>query len=99
MKKNPTKIIERCDGVENKHHISISYYNKDGATHNRNGPAKVWINGTKEYYINGYRHREDGPARVWANGRKEWYLNGVYFPEEEWKFEVEKIKKDRLVQR
>jgi hypothetical protein len=36
---------------------------------------------------------------VWANGRKEWYLNGVYFPEEEWKFEVEKIKKDRLVQR
>ena len=39
-------------------------------------PAKVWNNGTKEWYKEGKLHREDGPAVEYSNGNKYWYLHG-----------------------
>jgi hypothetical protein len=94
---NTVKIIEHSDGMKNKYSISIFYYNKDGAVHNRNGPAKIWlVNGIKEYFINGYRSREDGPAVEYSDREKRWYLNGKLLTEEDWKIEVEKLKKYRL---
>jgi hypothetical protein len=40
------------------------------------GPAVVWFNGHKEWWVNGLRHREDGPAVEKANGSKEWWVHG-----------------------
>ena len=38
--------------------------------------VKVWVNGSKEWYLNGNLHREDGPAREYPDGNKYWHLNG-----------------------
>jgi hypothetical protein len=40
------------------------------------GPAVVFPNGEKHWWLNGKCHREDGPAVVYFDGRKEWWLNG-----------------------
>ena len=45
--------------------------------HREDGPAVIWPNGNKEWWLNGNRHREDGPAVECADGGKEWWLNGV----------------------
>ena len=54
----------------------IEYRNKKGNLHRLDGPAREWIDGSKEWYINGERHREDGPSIEFSNGDKYWYLNG-----------------------
>ena len=54
----------------------IKYLNKDGKRHREDGPAIIYSNGRKEWYINGKLHREDGPAIIYSNGRKDWYING-----------------------
>jgi len=38
--------------------------------------VRVYVNGTKKWYLNGKLHREDGPAYERSNGTKIWYLNG-----------------------
>jgi hypothetical protein len=49
-------------------------------------------------YKNRRFHRENGPAVEFADGRKHWHLNGKYFySEEDWKREVEKLRKNTLV--
>jgi hypothetical protein len=55
---------------------NICWYNDKEKLHRLDGPAIVWSNGDKGWYVNGKRHREDGPAIEWANGNKEWYVNG-----------------------
>jgi hypothetical protein len=54
----------------------IEKYKKNGQLHREDGPAVIYDNGFKEWYLNGKRHREDGPAIIWENGTKKWYLNG-----------------------
>jgi hypothetical protein len=48
----------------------------NGKCHRKNGPAIIWINGTKAWFLNDKRHREDGPAVEYANGNKSWYVEG-----------------------
>ncbi len=56
---------------------NIFYYNKKGKYHNDNGPAVIWTNGDKEWYMNGIRHRIDGPAIEWEiECYVEWWFNG-----------------------
>jgi hypothetical protein len=43
--------------------------------HNPVGPARVWLDGTKEWFVNNKRHRLDGPAVVLPNGEEYYYLN------------------------
>jgi hypothetical protein len=43
--------------------------------HREDGPAIVYANGSKSWYINGKCHREDGPAVEYTNGYKAWYIN------------------------
>ncbi len=62
--------------------------NSNGYYHNENGPAVIWSNGTKFWYIEGRRHREDGPAIEWFDGKQNWYLNGVFYGEQEYKHEI-----------
>ena len=44
--------------------------------------VRVYVNGSKSWYLNGERHREDGPALEWADGDKAWYQNGVLHRED-----------------
>jgi len=67
----------------------ITYYTKEGKfkvyiynnnlpinkLHREDGPAIIWNNGSKEWYINGVRHRTNGPAVIVPGYYKEWYVN------------------------
>jgi hypothetical protein len=61
--------------VETGSNGTINYRNADGKRHNPNGPAIVFPNGYKAYWINGKRHNPHGPAIVYADGSKEHYIN------------------------
>ena len=54
----------------------ISWHNKQGELHRDDGPAKIWSNGTQEWYQHGELHREDGPAREEPDGTQHWYWHG-----------------------
>jgi hypothetical protein len=55
--------------------------NEAGELHRLDGPAKMMINGTKEWWVHGQIHREGGPGNLgqihpaieYANGCKEWW--------------------------
>ena len=59
------------------------WYNEQGKRHREDGPAIVYPDGSKQWYLNGKRHREDGPAYEGFTGSKSWYLNGKKYTEEE----------------
>ena len=54
-------------------------YHKDanGEFHNPYGPAKIYSDGGKKYYIHGKLHRTDGPAIMYPNGSNAYYIHGV----------------------
>lgn len=52
---------------------------RNGLAHRKDGPAKIWLNGTKTYYINGKYHREDGPAKLAPGKDPEYYIRGVRY--------------------
>jgi len=56
--------------------------------HREDGPAAIYSNGDKEWYIKGLLHREDGPAVIYSDGELEWWLNGNFFKTKEKWFEV-----------
>jgi hypothetical protein len=60
----------------------------NGIWHREDGPAVVYPNGFKCWYINGLRHRENGPSIENGNGIKRWYINGVSYTEQEYKQEM-----------
>lgn len=49
--------------------------NKKGEYHRENGPAVIWKNNRREWWVNGQRHRLEGPAIEWKDGSKSWYVN------------------------
>jgi hypothetical protein len=75
----------------------IEYKNEHGLLHREDGPAIVWNDGTKAWFINGEYHREDGPAIEWSDGSKFWYLNDKNYSEDEWKQEVTRLKLKRIL--
>ncbi len=48
----------------------------DYLLHSDDGPAAVWMDGTKLWYQHGKLHREDGPAVISPSGKEEWYWLG-----------------------
>jgi hypothetical protein len=54
----------------------IKWYNENNEFHREDGPAVVWSNGDKFWYLNDKRHREDGPAIEFSGGNTSWWLNG-----------------------
>jgi len=60
----------------------------NGIWHREDGPAVVYPNGFKCWYINGLRHREDGSAIEYGNGIKKWYLSGIEYTEQEYKYKT-----------
>jgi len=56
------------------------WYNEDRQLHREDGPAVIWTDGSKHWYLNNKLHREDGPAVEYGNGDKEWWVNGKHQP-------------------
>jgi hypothetical protein len=54
----------------------IEYLNDKTAYHRTDGPAVVWSNGRKSWWVDGRRHRTDGPAIEGTDGSKQWYVDG-----------------------
>lgn len=48
--------------------------------HRIDGPAVVYDNGDKSWWVNGWRHRDDGPAIEWSD-RIEYWINGKHIPQ------------------
>ncbi len=57
---------------------------KHGIPHRTDGPARIFNDGTKSWYIDGRLHRTDGPA-VESEDITEWWVKGVQYSEEEFK--------------
>ena len=75
--------------IEVEKHVSSNqtfYYIKGTKIpHREDGPAIIWQDGYKEWYINGELHREDGPALIFSDGSLGWSLNDYCFStKEEW---------------
>ena len=49
----------------------------NGDLHREDGPAVIYITGTKGWFIDGQLNRTDGPAVEYFNGDKEWYINDL----------------------
>ena len=64
---------------------AVTYRNANGQLHNPDGPAVVYSDGYKYYYINDQLHNSDGPAVVYADGSKYHYINGELLTEAEFK--------------
>ena len=79
--------------------IGNIYHVKNGEIHNENGPAVIYSDGSKRWYINNLEHREDGPSAEHSNGQKDWlYKNTCYgenedFTIETWIEKVEQLKR------
>lgn len=54
----------------------LLWYNKEGRLHRKDGPAKIFPDGTRAWYLDGELHREDGPAIIWFNDDKDWFIRG-----------------------
>lgn len=67
--------------------------NKQGQLHRRNGPAVNWFDRSIHWFVNGKRHRLDGPAIEYEDGFKQWHIDGKAYSYEDWKKEVEHLKK------
>ena len=55
------------------------YRNHLGQLHRIHGPAVIWRDGSKHWYIMGKRHRDDGPAVVNRDGTEYWYQHNVRY--------------------
>ena len=50
----------------------------NGKLHRDDGPAAIYVDGTKSWFQHGHRHRDDGPAieHADADGSKQWWQHG-----------------------
>ncbi len=54
----------------------LEWHDAKGQLHRKDGPARIYPDGTQAWYLNGQLHREDGPAIMYPDGYQAWYLNG-----------------------
>lgn len=69
---------------------SYQWYH-NGLIHRNNAPAAE-SHGNKYWYQHGKRHRLDGPAVEFENGMKEWWIDGNQLEENDFIYEIEKLK-------
>ena len=60
--------------------------------HNPYGPAIIWRDGSRFYYINSKCHRLDGPAIMYSDGDIRYYINNEYLSKEEFEMHPERLK-------
>lgn len=64
---------------------NVQTWFKNGKCHNDDGPAVIYVNGTKNWQQNGEYYREnDLPHIEHANGEKYWWCNGWHKTLEEY---------------
>jgi hypothetical protein len=68
-------MVNKSKSIKKEHVNRTEYCNESGQTHREDGPAVLYVSGTKNWLINGFLHRENGPAVEWSNGDEEWYIN------------------------
>ena len=72
---------------------NIYYYKKNTyIRHNPYGPAIIWINGSKFYFIEDKCHRLDGPAAVYKDDENYYYINNKQLTKEEFELHPERLK-------
>ena len=49
----------------------------EGKIHNEDGPAVIYVDGSKFWLINDVGHRVDGPAEEWNCGFRRWLNHGI----------------------
>jgi hypothetical protein len=83
VKTYPSEVIRKLFSLE-KAPVVLStgveqWSDENGQLHReRDLPAVIRPNGTKEWYKHGKRHRSNGPAIIDAKGEGRWYKNGVF---------------------
>jgi len=71
----------------------ILYYKKyTQLVHNPYGPAIIWKDGSKFYYIEDRLHRLDGPARIYSNGEEQYWINDTELTKEKFEVHPERLK-------
>ena len=87
------KVESEYEDLDKYDSGDIWYFKKDTAIfHNPYGPAIIYKDRAKFYYINNKLHRLDGPAIIHYNGEEEYYINGKYLTKEEFGLHPEKLK-------
>lgn len=77
MKKLKCEDLPETDGVWEFHPLGKYWVSKAPAgAHNSLGPAVIYVNGEKRWYVNDILHRLDGPAIEYSSGSIAWYING-----------------------
>lgn len=83
------KLCSRWEGSNmeeydiNDFKFGVDYYKKETKIRHRlDGPATIYSNGDKSWYVNGEPHRIDGPAVECSDGYKEWWINGARLSKE-----------------
>ena len=71
--------------VKKDNYGTIRHYNASGQLHNANGPAVVYPNSDKSYYINGQLHNPDGPAIIDTDRSKSYWINDEELTKAEFK--------------
>ncbi len=54
----------------------IAWKDDHNKLHREDGPARIDLDGTQQWYWHGWLHRNDGPAIIKLDGTQKWYLNG-----------------------
>lgn len=75
-----------------------TYWSEDGLYHRLDGPAIVYKNGSKMWYLKGDLHRIDGPACEYYFGGKSYYVNGVEYTEAEFNEKFRLIREHTLTE-
>ena len=52
------------------------YFNNRDQLHRTDGPAVIYADGSKKWFLDGKLHRINGPAVEFSDGRELWYING-----------------------
>lgn len=66
----PAEILHTPQG-------DVVWHGQDGYPHCETGPAIVFPNGDREWWVMGQLHRLDGPAIERADGTREWWRDGA----------------------
>ena len=80
---------------------TIVYYKKDTHIyHNPYGPAIIYKDGYKAYWIEGKVHKLDGPAVIFSDGEGQYWISDKYLTKEQFEVHPERLKhlgKDYLI--
>jgi hypothetical protein len=76
---------------------NVEYRNTEGQLHRIGGPALIYPDDTRSYWVNGKGHRTDGPAIIWWNGYQQYYVDDIEYTQDEYPQAVLNYKLKQLV--